>query len=95
METNDCYSLSGYLSVKPIGGKLDIFNPSSVALNLLVSTRRYWCALNENALTLDLFHSERDQLSEKKKPIERIFIRRSAISLSTNEERAFIILFVS
>lgn len=63
-----------------------------LALSWLVSTRRYWCALNETVSSLDFFNSERDLIKERKKPIERISLLRSAFTLSHNEDGVFIIL---
>ncbi|CAF4087488.1 unnamed protein product, partial [Rotaria sp. Silwood2] len=80
MERAGCYSLSGYLSLKPCG-----------ALSLVLPTRRYWCAFNESIQTLEFYQSERDLISNKV-PIESISLHRAAITLSTTEERVFIIL---
>ncbi|CAF0782240.1 unnamed protein product [Adineta ricciae] len=80
MENLACYSLSGYLSLKPLG-----------ALSLVLPTRRYWCAFNESLQTLEFYQSERDFLGNKT-PVESISLHRAAITLSTSEERVFIIL---
>ncbi|CAF3214029.1 unnamed protein product [Rotaria socialis] len=80
MERTACYSLSGYLSLKPCG-----------ALSLVLPTRRYWCAFNESIRTLEFYQSERD-LTNSKTPIESLSLYRAAITLSTTEERVFIIL---
>ncbi|CAF1308815.1 unnamed protein product [Adineta steineri] len=80
MEGTSCYSLSGFLSLKPIG-----------ALSLVLPTRRYWCAFNESIQTLEFYQSERDLISNKT-PIENIPLYRAAITLSTTEERVFIII---
>ena len=99
METNHCYSLSGYLSLKPVGGRVTACfrygdeRRLCLALSVVLPTRRYWCTFNETRQTLELFHSERD-LNNKKVPIEQLLLRRSAISLSTTEERVLMILYV-
>ncbi|UJR36374.1 hypothetical protein I4U23_029098 [Adineta vaga] len=80
MEDTGSYSLSGYLSLKPLG-----------ALSLVLPIRRYWSAFNESSQTLEFYQTERDLISNKT-PIESIPLYRAAITLSTNEERVFIIL---
>lgn len=101
MEGNASYSLSGYLALKPVGGKLlsclfieSIEKQRSnlfVALSLVLPTRRYWCAFNEVKQKLEFYPSERD-LIQLKNPIESILLHRAAITLSTTEERVFIIM---
>ncbi|CAF0741810.1 unnamed protein product [Rotaria sordida] len=80
MERTGCYSLSGYLSLKPCG-----------ALSLVRPTRRYWCAFNESTQILEFYQSECDLINNKI-PIESISLYRAAITLSTTEEHVFIIL---
>lgn len=98
MEATGCYSLSGYLSLKPLGGNLVLDRtcqsdlPSIIlALSLVLPTRRYWCAFNESIQTLEFYPSERDLINSKA-PIESIPLYRAAITLSTSEERVLIIL---
>lgn len=96
MDGTPCYSLSGYLSLKPLGGKL--FSPQdfhcdfpSLALSLVLPTRRYWCAFNESIQTLEFYQSERDLINNKT-PIESLCLHRAAITVSTTDERALIVL---
>lgn len=63
----------------------------SSALSLVLPSRRYWCAFNEFKQRLEFYPSERD-LIQGKTPIETIPLHRAAITLSTTEERVFIIL---
>lgn len=62
-------------------------------MSLVLPTRRYWCAFNELIQTLEFYQSERDLINNKT-PIESLVLHRSAITLSTTEERVFIILYV-
>jgi hypothetical protein len=103
MEVTACYSLSGYLSLKPLGGNIlffyrkPIFNfflISTIALSLVLPTRRYWSAFNELTQTLEFYQSERDLINNRTS-IESISLYRAAITLSTTEERVFIILYVA
>lgn len=64
-----------------------------IALSLVLPTRRYWCAFNESIQTLEFYQSERDLIANKT-AVETIPLYRAAITLSTTEERVFIILYV-
>ncbi|CAF5120114.1 unnamed protein product, partial [Rotaria magnacalcarata] len=66
-------------------------NLTILALSLVLPTRRYWCAFNESIRTLEFYQSERD-LTNSKTPIESLSLYRAAITLSTTEERVFVIL---
>ena len=100
MDDISCYSLSGYLLLKPFGGEfyfiisIFYFHILIIALSLVLPTRRYWCAFNESIHTLEFYHSERDLINNKI-PIESIQLYRTAITLSTTEEHVFIILYVN
>ena len=59
----------------------------------MLPARRYWSAFNESSQTLEFYPSERDLISHKA-AVESISLHRAAITLSTTEERAFIILYV-
>jgi hypothetical protein len=62
-------------------------------LSLVRPIRRYWSAFNEYSQTLEFYQAERD-LTNHKNPIENIPLQRAAITLSTIDERAFIIMYV-
>ncbi len=64
-----------------------------IALSLVLPTRRYWSAFNESIQTLEFYQSERDLINNKT-PIESILLHRAAITVSTTDERVFIILYV-
>lgn len=96
MENTDFYSLSGFLALKSAGGKSKtnskFWKRRFLALSWIISTRRYWCVLNETIGSLDLFNCERDLIKERKHPIDRIPLSRSALSLNQCEDCVFIIL---
>jgi hypothetical protein len=71
-----------------------LFSIIKIALSLVLPTRRYWCAFNESIQTLEFYQSERDLINNKT-PVENIPLYRAAITLSTIEERVFIILYVN
>ena len=81
------------LFIKKIYSFFFLFKITIIALSLVLPTRRYWCAFNESIQTLEFYQSERDLISNKT-AIETIPLHRSAITLSTTEERVFIILYV-
>lgn len=74
--------------------KYSFLSLSLLALSLVLPTRRHWCAFNESTQTLEFYQSERD-LINKKSPIESLFVHRAAITVSTTDERALIVLYVN
>lgn len=69
-----------------------IYKITKIALSLVLPTRRYWCAFNESIQTLEFYQSERDLITNKT-AVESIPLYRAAITLSTTEERVFVILY--